>query len=156
MPGDGKRLTATNGRDTSSTKGNGATTPHDHNAETNLQKDPRGGDRPPPQKKNDCDTMAKGGKGQKKRSASNGGNTVNKSHKWSSAEGDDNKNKDAGTNGAPGDGERLTATNGCDTSSTKKKAQPCHMIAAMQRRMNRKMQVQYHSRFSKRQFGTLE
>jgi hypothetical protein len=39
VPGDGKRLTATNGRDTSSTKGDGATTPHDSDAETNLQKD---------------------------------------------------------------------------------------------------------------------
>ena len=75
-------MTATNGLDTSSTKGDGATTPHDCNAETNLQKD--------------ADTH-------------------------SSAEGDDNKNKDAGTNGAPGDGERLMATNGCDTSSTKRK-----------------------------------
>ena len=36
-------------------------------------------------------------------------------------EGDNNKNKDAGTNGAPGDDERLTATNGRDTSSTKRK-----------------------------------
>ena len=32
-------MTATDGHDTSSTKGNGATTPHDSNAETNLQKD---------------------------------------------------------------------------------------------------------------------
>ena len=58
-------------------------------------------------------------KGQKKRCASDGGNTADKSHKRSSAEGDDNKNKDAGTNGAPGDGKRMTATNVCDTSSTK-------------------------------------
>ena len=75
-------MTATDGRDTSSTKGNGATTPHDRDAETNLQKD--------------ADTH-------------------------SSAEGDDDKNKDACTNEAPGDGERLTVTDGCDTSSTKRK-----------------------------------
>ena len=36
-------------------------------------------------------------------------------------EGNDDKNKDACTNGASGDGERLTATDGCDTSSTKRK-----------------------------------
>jgi hypothetical protein len=36
-------------------------------------------------------------------------------------EGNDNKNKDACTNGASGDGERLTATDSCDTSSTKRK-----------------------------------
>ena len=58
-------------------------------------------------------------KGQKKRCASDGGNTADKSHKRSSAEGDDNKNKDAGTNGAPGDGKPLTATDGCVSSSTK-------------------------------------
>ena len=117
--------------------------------------------------------MAKGGKGQKKRSASNGGNTVNKSHKWSSAEGDDNKNKDAGTNGAPGDGERLTAIDAVTRQAQKATAQRHHMIAmqrptyrkmqilmpviiAMQRPTNRKMQVQNHSWFSKRQFGTLQ
>ena len=58
------------------------TTPNDHDAETNLQKD--------------ADTH-------------------------SSAEGDNDKNKDACTNGAPEDSERLTATNGCDTSSKKRK-----------------------------------
>ena len=36
-------------------------------------------------------------------------------------EGNDDKNKDACTNGASGDGERLTATDGCDRSSTKRK-----------------------------------
>ena len=82
-PGDGKRLTATDGHDTSNTKGDSTMTPHDHDAETNLQKD--------------ADTHL-------------------------SAEGDDDNNKDAGTNGVPGDGEHLTATNGCDTSSTKRKA----------------------------------
>jgi hypothetical protein len=41
-------------------------------------------------------------KGQKKRSASNGGNTVDKNHKRSSAEGDDDGNEDAGTKGLPG------------------------------------------------------
>jgi hypothetical protein len=44
---------------------------------------------------------------------------VSKSHKWSSAEGDNDENKDAGTNGAPGDGKRLMATDSRDTSSTK-------------------------------------
>ncbi len=44
---------------------------------------------------------------------------MSKSHKRSSAEGNDTKNEDAGTNGASGDGERLTATDGRDTSSTK-------------------------------------
>ncbi len=73
---------ATDSRDTSSTKGNGTTNPHDCDAETNLQKD--------------ADTH-------------------------SSTEGDDDKNKAACTNEAPGDGERLTATDGCDTSSTKRK-----------------------------------
>jgi len=63
--------------------------------------------------------MDKGGKGQKKHSANYGGNTADKSHKRLSAEGDDNKNKNAGTNGAPGDGKRLTATDGHDTSNTK-------------------------------------
>ena len=80
---------------------------------------PRGGDRPPPHEKNDRETTAKGGKGQKKRSASNDGNTADKSHKQSSAEGDNDKNEDTGTNGAPGDGERLRVTNGRDTSSAK-------------------------------------
>ena len=80
---------------------------------------PRGGNQPPPRKKNGRETTAKGGKSQKKRSTSNDGNTVSKSHKRSSAEGDNNKNKDAGTNGAPGDGKCLTVTNGRDTSSTK-------------------------------------
>jgi hypothetical protein len=88
-------MTATDVHDKSSTKGNGATTPHDCNAETNLQKDPR------------------------KRSASYNGNTGDKSRKWLNAEGDDNKNKDTGTNEAPGDGKRLTVTNGRNTSSTK-------------------------------------
>ncbi len=80
---------------------------------------PHGGDRPPPRGKIDHETMAKGGKGQKKRCASDGGNTTDKSHKWSSAEGDDDKNEDAGTNGAPGDGERMTTTDFRDRSSTK-------------------------------------
>ena len=66
----------------SSTKGDGATKPHDCDAETNLQKD--------------ADTH-------------------------SSAEGDNDKNKDVGTNEAPRDGEHLTATDGCDTSSAKRK-----------------------------------
>ena len=88
-------MTATNVRDKSSTKGNSATTPHDCDAETNLQKDPR------------------------KRSASYDGNTGDKSHKWLNAEGDGDKNKDAGTNEAPGDDECLTATDGRNTSSTK-------------------------------------
>jgi hypothetical protein len=103
----------------SSTKGDGAMTPHDRNAETNLKKDPCCGDRPPPHKKNDQESMDKGRKGQKKHSASYDSDTADKIHKWSSAEGNDDKNKDAGTNGASGDGERLTATNGRDTSSTK-------------------------------------
>ena len=81
-PGDGECLTATNSRNTSSTKGDGATTPHDRDAETNLQKD--------------ADTH-------------------------SSTEGDDDKNKNACTNEAPGDGKHLTATNSCDTSSTQKR-----------------------------------
>ena len=75
-------MTAIDGRNTSSTKGNGATTPRDRDAETNLQKD--------------ADTH-------------------------SSTEGDDDKNKDACTNEAPGDGERLMATDSCDTSRTKRK-----------------------------------
>ena len=44
---------------------------------------------------------------------------ADKSHKRSSAEGDDNKNEDAGTNGAPGDGKHLTAIDGRDRPSTK-------------------------------------
>ena len=91
VPGDGECMTATNGLERLSTKGDGAMTPHDHDAETNLQKDPRGGNRPPPHKKNDPESMDKGGKSQKKRSASDEGNTVNKSHKWLSAEGHFNK-----------------------------------------------------------------
>ena len=63
--------------------------------------------------------MEKGRKGRKKRSASYDGNTGDKSHKRLSAEGDEDKNKNAGTNGAPGDGKRFKATNGRDTSSTK-------------------------------------
>ncbi len=118
MPGDGERLTATDGRNTSSTKGNGATTPHDCDAETNLQKD--------------ADTH-------------------------SSMEGDDDKNKNACTNEAPGDGKRLTATDGCDTSSTNRKgATTPHDHVNAETNKNRKMQVQYHSRFSKRQFRTLQ
>jgi hypothetical protein len=58
-PGDGEHMTATNGRDTSSTKGNGAMTPQDCDAETILQKDPRGGDHPPPRKKNYRESMDK-------------------------------------------------------------------------------------------------
>ena len=50
-------MTATNVHDKSSTKGDGAMTPHDRNAETNLQRDPR------------------------KRSASYDGNTGDKSRK---------------------------------------------------------------------------
>ena len=58
-------------------------------------------------------------KGQKKRSASDGSNTTDKSHTRLSVEGDDNKNEDAGTNGAPGDGQRMTVTDVRDKSSTK-------------------------------------
>jgi hypothetical protein len=78
----------------------------------NTANTPCGGNRPPLGEKNDPESMANGGKGQKKRSASNDGNMVIKSHKQSSVEGDDDKNKNAGTNGAPGDGKRLMATNG--------------------------------------------
>ena len=80
---------------------------------------PRGGNQPPPRKKNGRETTAKGGKSRKKRSASNDGNTADKIHKRSSAESNGNKNEDAGTNGVPGDGERMTATDGRDTSNTK-------------------------------------
>ncbi len=73
-PGDGERMTATNVHDMSSTKGDGATTPHDCDAETNLQKDPCCGNRPPPHEKNDQESMDKVTKGQKKHSASYGGN----------------------------------------------------------------------------------
>jgi hypothetical protein len=118
-PGDGERMTVTDVRDKSSTKGNSATTPHDRDAETNLQKDPRCGNCPPPHEKNDQEPMDKVTKGRKKRSANYNGNTGDKSHKRLSAEGNNDKNKDTGTNKAPGDGERLTATNGRDTSSTK-------------------------------------
>ena len=118
-PGDGERMTVTDVRDKSSTKGNSATTPHDCDAETNLQKDPRCGNRPPPHEKNDQESMNKVTKGGKKRSASDGGNTANKSCKRLSGEGNNDKNKDTGTHEAPGDGERLTATDGRDTSSTK-------------------------------------
>ena len=111
-------MTATSVRDKSSTKGDSATTPHDRDAETNLQKDPRCGNRPPPHKKNDQESMEKVTKGGKERSANYDGNTGDKSCKWLSAEGDNDKNKDTGTNEAPGDGERLTATNGRNTSST--------------------------------------
>ncbi len=119
MPGDGERMTATDVRDKSSTKGDGATTSHDCDAETNLQKDPCCGNRPPPHKKNDQESMDKVTKGGKKRSTSYDGSTGDKGRKRLSAEGDNNKNKDTGTNEASGDGERLTATNGCNTSSTK-------------------------------------
>ncbi len=58
-------------------------------------------------------------KGRKKRGANNDGNTPKKSHKRSSAEGDDNDDKPkGGTNGAPGDGDRLTAHNGRKASGT--------------------------------------
>jgi hypothetical protein len=87
-----KHMTATNVRDKSSTKGDGATMPHDCNAETNLQKEPRCGNRPPLHKKNDQESMDKGRKGRNKCSASYDGNTGDKSHKRSSAEGDDDKN----------------------------------------------------------------
>ncbi len=66
-------MTATDGHDTSSTKGDGATMPHDRDAETNLLKDPCGGNRPPPHEKNDREPMAKGGKNRKKRGASDNG-----------------------------------------------------------------------------------
>jgi hypothetical protein len=118
-PGDGERMTATNVRDKSSTKGNGTMTPHDRDAETNLQKDPCCGNHPPPHKKNDQESMDKVTKGGKKRSTSYDGNKGDKSRKRSSTEGDDDKNKDTGTNKAPGNGERLTATDGRNTSSTK-------------------------------------
>ena len=58
-------------------------------------------------------------KGQKKRSANYDGNMGDKSCKRLSAEGNNDKNKDTGTNEAPGDGECLTATDGRDMSSTK-------------------------------------
>ena len=77
------------------------------------------GDRPPPRGNTEHETTAKGGKARKKHCASDGGNTEDKSHKRSSAEGGDNKNENAGTNGAPGDGERMTATDVRDKSSTK-------------------------------------
>ena len=117
-PGDGNCMTATNVHDKSSTKGNGTMMPHDRDAETNLQKDPCCGNCPPPHKKNDQESMDKVTKGGKKRSASYDGNTGDKSRKRLSAEGDNNKNKDTGTNEAPGDGKRLTATDGRDTPST--------------------------------------
>ena len=82
-----KRMTATDVRDKSSTKGDGATTPHDHDAETNLQKDPR----PSPHEKNDQESMDKVTKGEKKRSASYSGNMGDKSRKRSSAEGYNDK-----------------------------------------------------------------
>ncbi len=69
-PGDGERMTVTNVRDKSSTKGNGATTLHDCDAETILQKDCRSGNRPPPHEKNDQESMDKVTKGRKKHSAS--------------------------------------------------------------------------------------
>ncbi len=100
--GDGESMTATDVRDKSSTKGNGAPTPHDCDAETNLQKDPRCGNHPPPHKKNDQESMNKVTKGgKKKRSASYDGNTRDKSHKRLSVEGNEDKNKDTGTNEAP-------------------------------------------------------
>ena len=80
---------------------------------------PRGGDRPPPRGKTNHESAAKGGKGRKNHCTSNSGNTADKSHKQSSAEGDDDKNEDTGTNGAPGDGKRMTATDVLDTSNTK-------------------------------------
>jgi hypothetical protein len=80
---------------------------------------PRRGDQPPLRGKTDHETTTKEGKAQKKRCASNSGNTADKSHKWSSAEDNDDKNEDAGTNGAPGDGERMTAADVRDKSSTK-------------------------------------
>ena len=86
-------MTATNVCDKSSTKGDGATTPHDHDAENNLQKDPRCGNRPPPHKKNDQESMDKVTKGGKKRSASYDGNTGDKSRKRLSAEGNNDKMK---------------------------------------------------------------
>ena len=58
-------------------------------------------------------------KGRKKRSANYDGNTGDKSCNRLSAEGNKDKNKDTGTNEAPGDGKRLTATDDRDTSSTK-------------------------------------
>jgi hypothetical protein len=118
-PGNGKHMTATDVMDKSITKGNNATMPHDRDAETNLQKDPLCGNCPPPHKKNDQESMDKVTKGGKKRSASYSGNTGDKSCKWLSAEGNDDKNKDKGTNEATGDGERLRATNGRNMSSTK-------------------------------------
>ncbi len=86
-------MTATNVCDKSSTKGDGTTTPHDCDAETNLQRDPHCGNRPPPHEKNDQESMDKERKGQNKRSASYDGNTKDKSHKRSSAEGDEDKVK---------------------------------------------------------------
>ncbi len=77
-PGDGERMTTTNVRDKSSTKGNSATTPHDCDAETNLQKDPCCVNRPPPHKKNDQESMDKVTKDGKKHSASYDGNTEDK------------------------------------------------------------------------------
>ena len=82
-----KCMTATDVHDKSSTKGDGATTPHDHDAETNLQKDPR----PSPHEKNDQESMDKVTKGEKKRSASYSGNMGDKSRKRSSAEGYNDK-----------------------------------------------------------------
>ncbi len=63
--------------------------------------------------------MTREAKGRKKRGANDNGNTARKSHKWSSAEGDDNEDKVAGgANGALGDGERSTAHNGREASGT--------------------------------------
>ena len=54
---------------------------------------PRGGDPPPPRGKTNHETTAKGGDGRKKRCASDGSNTADKSHKRLSTEGNDIKMK---------------------------------------------------------------
>jgi hypothetical protein len=63
--------------------------------------------------------MTREAKGQKKRGANDNGNTAKKSHKRSSAEGNNDEDKAAGgANGAPGDGECSMAHNGREASGT--------------------------------------
>ncbi len=89
----------------------------------NIVTTPRGSSRPPlreiNQQNNNRQSKTTEAKGQKKRGTNNNGNTPKKSHTRSSAEGDNDDDKPkGGANGAPGDGDRLTAQNGREASGT--------------------------------------
>ncbi len=95
-------------------KAAGATTPPDGNAETNEQEAEDTG-----HSKQGANEKSQGtSKGQNKCNANDNGKTVTKSQKRSSAEGDNDEDKAAGANGAPGDNKRLMAPNGCEASGT--------------------------------------